>query len=102
MEEYNTKVREVIVICKTHFDIGYTHRVNDVVNYYQTEMIDRAFKVMDASGDLPKEQQFAWTLPGWVLSKTMEDWKGQTPERRQKLDNKLKSGQIVPHALPLP
>lgn len=49
MEEYNTKVREVIVICKTHFDIGYTHRVNDVVNYYQTEMIDRAFKVMDAS-----------------------------------------------------
>ena len=100
MEEYNTKVREVIVICKTHFDIGYTHRVNDVVNYYQTEMIDRAFKVMDASGDLPKEQQFAWTLPGWVLSKTMEDWKGQTPERRQKLDNKLKSGQIVPHALP--
>lgn len=100
MEEYNTKVKEVIVICKTHFDIGYTHRVNDVVNYYQTEMIDRAFKVMDASGDLPKEQQFAWTLPGWVLSKTMEDWKGQTPERRQKLDNKLKSGQIVPHALP--
>ena len=41
MEEYNTKVREVIVICKTHFDIGYTHRVNDVVNYYQTEMIGR-------------------------------------------------------------
>lgn len=99
-EEYNTKVKEVIVICKTHFDIGYTHRVDDVVNYYQTDMIDRAIKAMDACADLPEEQQFAWTIPGWVLSKTMEDWDGQTPQRRQILDDKFRSGKIISHALP--
>ena len=99
-DEEKSSVKEIIVICKTHFDIGYTHRVEDLVNYYQTSMIDRAFKAMEASENLPKEQQFAWTLPGWVLSKTMEDWDGQTSERKQKLEEKFKSGKIISHALP--
>lgn len=99
-EEYNPNVKEIIVICKTHFDIGFTHRVKDLVNYYQTDMIDNAFKAMNESENLPEEQQFAWTLPGWVLSKTMEDWDGQSPVRRQKLEDKYRSGQIISHALP--
>ena len=37
-----THVQEIIVVCKTHFDIGYTHRVKDLLNYYRTTMIDRA------------------------------------------------------------
>lgn len=99
-ETYNPNVEEIIVICKTHFDIGFTHRVKDIVSYYQTDMIDNALKAMENSGDLPKEQQFAWTLPGWVLSKTMEDWDGQSPERKQKLEAKFRAGQIISHALP--
>lgn len=99
-EVYNPNVKEIIVICKTHFDIGFTHRVKDIVSYYQTDMIDHAFKAMDASGDLPKEQQFAWTLPGWVLSKTMDDFPGQDPGRRLKLEEKFRTGQIISHALP--
>lgn len=97
---YNTNVEEVIVICKTHFDIGYTHRVEEIVDYYRTSMIDKAMKVMDAPNDLPEEQQFGWTLPGWVLYKTMEDWDGQTQARKQKLEDKFKSGKIITHALP--
>ena len=31
------QVKEIIVVCKTHFDIGYTHRVNEVVDYYRTD-----------------------------------------------------------------
>ncbi len=37
----NTPVKEVIVIIKTHFDIGYTHRVKEIVHHYRTEMIDQ-------------------------------------------------------------
>lgn len=93
-------VKEIIVICKTHFDIGYTHRVNEVVQYYRTDMIDKALALMETPSNLPTEQQFSWTLPSWVLYKIMEDWDGQTPERRQKLEKYVKSGKIVPHALP--
>ena len=93
-------VREVIVIIKTHFDIGYTHRVKEIVHHYRTDMIDRAMDIMDESKSLPPEQQFAWTGPGWVMSKVLDDWDGQTPERRQRLDDYVKAGKFQFHALP--
>jgi hypothetical protein len=94
------RVKEVIVIIKTHFDIGYTHRVKEIVHHYRTDMIDRAMDIMDQSKALPPEQQFAWTGPGWVMSKVLEDWDGQTPARRQRLDDYVKAGKFQFHALP--
>lgn len=93
-------VKEIVVVFKTHFDIGYTHRVNDLVQYYRTDMIDKALKVMDESKSLPVEQQFKWTTPGWVMSKVMEPWPGQTDQRRQKLDEAFRSGKFITHAMP--
>jgi hypothetical protein len=93
-------VREVIVIIKTHFDIGFTHRAREVVRHYRTDMIDKAMNIMDQSTNLPPDQQFAWTAPGWVMSKVLEDWEGQTPVRRQRLDNYVKAGKFRFHALP--
>ncbi|MGN1264225.1 MAG: hypothetical protein ACI4UL_00230 [Muribaculaceae bacterium] len=93
-------VEEIIVITKTHFDIGYTHRVSEIVHHYQTDMIDRALDAMDESASLPTEQQYAWTIPGWVLSKTMENWDGQSEERRNRLDARFRSKQLICHALP--
>lgn len=96
----NPKVKEVIVIFKTHFDLGYTHRVKDLLQYYRTEMIDKALNIMDSTKLLPKAQQFAWTAPGWVMAKVLEDWDGQMPERRQRLEQSFKSGRFVSHAAP--
>src|SRR5260370_8723581 len=60
-------VRQIIVVCKTHFDIGYSHRVKDVVAYYRTPMIDLALEVMDQARELPPNQRFTWTSPGPVI-----------------------------------
>ena len=94
------KVEEIIVVCKTHFDIGYTHRVSEIVDYYRTGMIDKALDNLDQSKNMPPEQQFAWTGPGWVMDKVTEDWDGQTPERRQRLEQAFRSGRFVTHAMP--
>ncbi len=96
----NPNVKEIIVIFKTHFDIGYTHRVKDVVQYYRTDMIDKALDIMDKTRDLPKAQQFTWTAPGWVMAKVLENWPGQTPERHRRLEEAFKSGRFVSHAMP--
>jgi len=96
----NTHVKEIIVVFKTHFDIGYTHRVKDIVHYYRTDMIDHALKIMDSSLSLPVEQQFKWTCPGWVMSKVMEPWPGQTEVRREKLDEAFTQGRFITHAMP--
>ena len=96
----NKQVKEIIVVFKTHFDIGYTHRVKDVVQYYRTDMIDHALEAMGASKSIPAEQQFKWTCPGWVMSKVMEPWPGQTEERRKKLDEAFSKGRFITHAMP--
>ena len=41
-------VEEVIVVFKTHFDIGYTDMASNVVQRYRTTMIDQALEVVDA------------------------------------------------------
>ncbi|RLD92764.1 MAG: hypothetical protein DRJ29_10860 [Bacteroidetes bacterium] len=55
---------------------------------------------MDSTKYLPKEQKFAWTAPGWVLSKVLKDWPGQIPSRRQRLDETIKSERFVVHVAP--
>ena len=94
------QVREVVVAFKTHFDIGYTDLARNIVQRYRTTMIDQALRVVDQSRTLPPEQQFVWTVPGWPLSKIMEDWPGQTPQRKQRLEQAFREGRFAVHALP--
>ncbi len=94
------KIREVVIVFKTHFDIGYTDMASNVVRRYQTTMIDQALQVVEQNRNLPPEQQFAWTIPGWPMKKITEDWPGQTPERKQKILQAFKDGRFVVHALP--
>jgi alpha-mannosidase len=51
----------------THFDIGYTHRVRDLIPYCRTGMIDAAMNTMDQMETMPAEQQFLQAMPGWPL-----------------------------------
>ena len=62
---------QVIVVFKTHFDIGYTDMASNVVQRYRTTMIDQALEVVDQNRDLPPEQQFVWTIPGWPMHKIL-------------------------------
>ncbi len=96
----SSQVEEIIVVCKTHYDLGYTHRITDLIPHYRTKMIDKALDTMDASTVLPKEQQFIWTVPAWVLAQVAGDWPGQTPERRARILEAVSSGRMVPHAMP--
>lgn len=88
---------EIILVFKTHFDIGYTKLASEVIENYRTAMIDQALDVVDASREMPGEKQFVWTLPGWPLHIVLEN---QTEERSKRLRRALSSGRFVVHALP--
>ena len=94
------QVEEVVVVFKTHFDIGFTDLASNVVKRYQTEMIDNALRVIDQNRNLPPDMQFVWTLPGWPMSKMLEDWPGQTKERNDQTISAVRAGRLVWHALP--
>ena len=93
-------LEEVILVYKSHFDIGYTHLASETIYKYRTSTIDAALDVIDKNKDLPDDQQFVWTIPGWPMKKILEDWEGQTPHRRQRIRDAFKDGHIAVHALP--
>jgi len=95
------KLEEVILVYKSHFDIGYTHLASEVIHRYRTKTIEQALAVVDENKDLPADQQFVWTIPGWPMKKILEDWEGQTPERRQRVREAFKDGRFAMHALPV-
>jgi alpha-mannosidase len=91
-------LKEVIVVSKTHFDIGYTAWASKVLERYRTSMADQALKMVTESASLPLDQQFSWTLAGWPMAQIL--WPGQTPERREAFLSAMRAGRLVPHALP--
>ena len=93
-------VKEIVVVFKTHFDIGYTDMATNVVQRYRTKMIDQALEVVDQNRDLPPDQQFAWTISGWPMHKILQDWPGQSLERKERVEKALRDGRFVVHGLP--
>ena len=69
----------MIITFKMHYDIGYTNMAKNVIEYYRTSMIDEALQMAEQHGDLPRDQQLVWMIPGWPMHKILEDWPGQTP-----------------------
>ncbi len=90
---------EIIVVYKTHFDIGFTHPAPEIVNTYRTEMIDKALNVIEESNSWPEEKRFSWTIPSWVAYQIL--WEGQDSTRLSKIVNAIKSGRLVVHGLPV-
>ena len=93
-------LREVIVVFKTHFDIGYTDMASAIVERYRTSMIDQALSVVDLSRAQPQARRFIWTLPGWPLAQIASDWPGQSPGRLDRIRRAIRDGLFAVHALP--
>lgn len=90
-------VEQVVVVFKTHFDIGYTQLAREVVDRYRTSMIDKALEVCDHTDKLPPDNRFVWTLSGWPMTQIL--WPGQTAERRARVEKAVREGRLVWHAL---
>ena len=93
-----TQVTDIWVVFKTHFDIGFTETVPNVLAKYRGEMMDNALGLVEANRTLPASQRFAWTIPGWPLSHVLGPQ--QDPAKRTQILQAVKEGAIVPHALP--
>lgn len=93
-------LEEIVIVYKSHFDIGYTQLASETIQDYRTKTIEDALNAVEKNRNLPLEQQFVWTIPGWPMKKILEDWDGQTPERRQRIRDAFKDGRFAVHALP--
>jgi alpha-mannosidase len=91
------KVKEVIVVFKTHFDIGYTDWADNVIYNYSNSMVTGALDIIEQSKKLPADQQFKWTVSGWPMKEMLSK---STPEVRQRIIAAIRDGNFVVHAMP--
>ncbi len=93
-----SRLKQVIVVHKTHFDLGYTALTREVLERYRTGMIDKALGLAERSREWQRERRFVWTIPGWPMMQML--WEGQSAGRRERILEALRDGQFVNHALP--
>lgn len=91
-------IDHVWVVFKTHLDIGYTERIEEVLKKYRVNMMENALKVVEASSNLPPDKRFSWTLAGWPLAHVLGP--EQDPARRARIEAAVREGAIAFHALP--
>lgn len=89
-------MKKVIVVSKTHLDLGFTDLAETVRQKYINDFIPAAVQTAAAlnTGD---QKRFVWTTGSWILKEALESG---TPENRAALRRALQAGDLVPHALP--
>ncbi len=95
---HDNQVTDIIVVFKMHFDIGYTQWAEGVLQQYGGNMLRKTLQAIDETAELPKAEQFVWTVPSWPLKYMLENC---SPDLKQRLDNAIKDERIIPHALPI-
>ncbi|MGN0535953.1 MAG: DUF5054 domain-containing protein, partial [Eubacterium sp.] len=89
-------MKRVIVVSKTHLDLGFTDYAENIrqkyINKFIPEAVDLANEVNTQS-----KKSFIWTTGSWIIKQAL-DYGNE--EQKQKLKKALKNGNIVPHAMP--
>ena len=89
-------MKRVIVVSKTHLDLGFTDYAENIrqkyINKFIPEAVDLANEVNTQS-----KKSFIWTTGSWIIKQALDYG---TEKQRQGLKKALKNGNIVPHAMP--
>ena len=87
-------MKKVIVVSKTHLDLGFTDYAENIrqkyIDTFIPEAIDLAEKV-----NKDGKKHFIWTTGSWILKEALA-----VPERRERLEKAIREGNIAPHAMP--
>jgi len=84
-------IRKVLLVFKTHLDIGFTGYAADVREKYLNEYLPSAIRV--ARDNEHTDHRFVWTTGSWLIGEALKEDDGT-------LDKAIRDGLIAWHALP--
>lgn len=87
-------MKKVIVVSKTHLDLGFTDYGESIRQKYINSFIPNAIELAERV-NTGEKNYFIWTTGSWILKEALK-----SPEHRDRLMSALKNGSIVPHAMP--
>src|SRR5205814_142428 len=91
--------RKVIVVFKTHFDLGFTGLPDEVMAQYTGQMFRAVKATIDATSGEPENLRYRWTLPAWPMKQFLHG--PNTPQETRLASRQLvKDGLLRWHAWP--
>lgn len=91
------KLDRLILIHKTHLDVGFTDLAANVRRQYMERFIPAAIDRAEAMNAGGEEPGFIWTTGAWIIWKALECG---PPEARRSLERAILKGWVTWHALP--
>lgn len=95
----NSKLRKVVVVFKTHFDLGFTGMPDEVMRAYTGPMFEAVRRTMVATANEPPNIRYCWTLPAWPLYFLLND-ESVPLETRQAARKLVEENRLHWHAYP--
>ncbi|SFL08676.1 Glycosyl hydrolases family 38 N-terminal domain-containing protein [Paenibacillus sp. 1_12] len=93
----HTNLEKIYVVFKTHFDIGFTGLVSEVVHRYRTEMLEEVIQICEETNRNENHEKYVWTMSAWPLLQSLE---GSGEQDRSKALQFLDNRQLIWHMLP--
>ncbi len=90
-------MKKVIVVSKTHLDLGFTNYAEVIRQTYLDKYIPNAI-ALAKSMNTKERKKFAWTTGSWIIKEALENG---SAEQRAAIRQALIDRDLVPHALPL-
>ena len=71
--------KEVLIIFKTHLDVGFTDYAGNIIEKYLTQYISNAIKIgYELKGS---DTPFIWTVGSWLVEQALKNDKTGTVEK---------------------
>jgi Domain of unknown function (DUF5054) len=95
-QESRLDVKNVLVMFKCHFDLGFIDTQAGVMRKYFQEYFPHAIQIARRMRD-SSEDRYVWTTGSWLLYEYLEQ---ANSEQRRRMEQAVRDGDIAWHALP--
>ncbi|CAN5620055.1 hypothetical protein BH10ACT3_BH10ACT3_20020 [soil metagenome] len=92
-----TRYRRVLVVSKTHLDVGFTDLAGVVRRRYLDDFFPRAIRVAAELRSRGGPERFRWTTGSWILTEALE---AEAREGGHAIEDAVTAGDLCWHALP--
>lgn len=89
-------MKKVIVVSKTHLDLGFTDFAETIRQNYVNQFIPNACRIAERLNS-PQKKKFVWTTGSWILWQALQS---PDPVLRQTVRRALRNGDLANHAMP--
>lgn len=93
----DTSVKKVLLLFKTHLDVGYTDYAKNVINDYIQTHIPSAIRLARELKESGRSERFVWTVGSWMIDHYLEL---SDKTMQADMERAIREGDISYHALP--